>query len=127
MAEIIILRIVLLLAALFLGYWIVKKITTSLTAKTNVDEVKMLKEAINVAKNTKGRITVADLAFALEIPLPEAETILTRATEEGLATADVDLDTGTLVYDIPRARVDMDPLQIRTLGSAPLRSSRELE
>jgi hypothetical protein len=67
------------------------------------EELKLFKKAIEISKETNGYITAADLCLTLEIPMTEAEAILERLVNQGLATASVE-DTGSLVYDIPRAR-----------------------
>jgi hypothetical protein len=109
MAEIILLRLLVLIGAIALGYWVYKKITYNMWE--GKEELRLLKKAVEIAKATNGYITAADLSFSLEIPMGQADTILNKLVEEGLATATVE-ETGTLLYDVPRARPEDKKQQV---------------
>jgi hypothetical protein len=101
MAEILIVRFLMLFGAIGVAYWVYRKISKEI-AKTK-SEHRLMKRAVELAKSSEGKVTSADLSFELDMPLDSAEHLLQRLVEEGIATADVG-DEGSLVYDIPRAR-----------------------
>jgi hypothetical protein len=112
MAEILLLRLLVLVGAIIAGYYLYKHVTAP--EREEKEEVRLLKQAVEASKSLKGKVTSADLAFSLDISLHEADKLLTKLATEGLATTEIN-DTGSLVYDIPRARVEDDPVRIRLL------------
>jgi hypothetical protein len=66
-----------------------------------------------LAAHKSAALTVNDVALALEIPVPEAETLMTALARERYEQIRVDLDAqGTLVYRFgpqPTTRVRVDP------------------
>jgi hypothetical protein len=113
MAEILILRLLVLVGAVIAGYYLYKFVTAP--EKEDKEEVRLLKQAIEVSKSREGRVTAADIAFSMDITLHDADKLLTKLAAEGLATAEVN-DQGALEYDVPRARAETDQAKIRQLN-----------
>ena len=93
-------RFLAVAGAVAIGYFIYKKITNEVQASKS--EHRLLKKAMVAAEKTNGRLTAAELAFELDIPIDHAEQLLTRLVEEGLATTEV-AEIGAIVYEIPLA------------------------
>ena len=101
MLEIILVRLLALVGAIALSYWVYRKITYGKWEKKA--EFKQLKKAVEIAQKTEGSLTASDLSFEMDIPLDEADSILTKLVSQGLATTEVG-DTGTIIYDVPKAK-----------------------
>ena len=113
MAEILILRLLVLVGAVIAGYYLYKYVTApEQEEKENKEEVRLLKQVVEVSKSWSGKVTSADIAFSMDMSLHEADKLLTKLAAEGLATAEVN-EQGVVEYDIPRARMKTDPLEVR--------------
>jgi hypothetical protein len=113
MAEILIVRLLALVGAAVMAYYVYRKLTKQVREERA--SLRQMKQVIEASRDFGGRVTATDLALTMEIPSREVEASLSKLAEEGLASVDVG-EGGSLVYDIPRARVQVESVQSRRLG-----------
>lgn len=112
MAEIMLARLIILIGMVAFGFWIYKQIRKGQQEyKANHDrhtEITLLKETIETAQIHGGPISVLDLALRLEIPTEEAQRLLDKLVDQGVARTLVS-DRGIIIYDIIQGDKPVSP------------------
>jgi hypothetical protein len=99
MLWIFLLRLLAIVAVGAIGYYIYRQIRYH---QDNMREItRQIKEVVRVAAEHEGKVTVAQLAFEMDIALEEAEKLINFMIKRRLAELSLDEEGGDFVYEVP--------------------------
>ena len=99
MLWIFLLRLLAIVAVGAIGYYIYRQIRYH---QVNMREfTRQIKQVVGVAAEHGGKVTVAQLAFEMDIALEEAEKLINYMINKGLAELSLDEEGGDFVYEVP--------------------------